>query len=188
LRIRYLARAASMTGFALITALSASAQNQGLVIRDGSLGAGPAGVRAGTDPTGGAASYLIKPDQGKQVGGNLFHSFSQFSIGKGETATFTGPDPVSGPQSVHAIISRVTGGNVSEIDGTLRSTIPGADVYLANPAGVVFGEGARLDVPAGFHATTADDLEFGNGEVFEARKDGAIPILAVAPPESFGFL
>ena len=77
---------------------------------------------------------------GEQAGPNLFHSFEQFSIGTDEVATFTGPE------SVENVVSRVTGGEVSSIDGTLRSTIPNADVYLLNPAGLVFGPNGRLDV------------------------------------------
>jgi hypothetical protein len=46
---------------------------------------------------------------GEQHGHNPFHSFAPFGIGKGETATFTGPDPADGPQSVSNVISRVTG-------------------------------------------------------------------------------
>src|SRR5262245_20266201 len=62
-----------LTALALFGAASVSAQNQGLVIRDGSLGYGPARVRPGFDPLGQPASYLITPGQGKQVGSTLFH-------------------------------------------------------------------------------------------------------------------
>jgi large exoprotein involved in heme utilization and adhesion len=86
------------------------------------------------------------------------------------------------------VLSRVTGGDPSRIDGTLRSTIPGADFYFLKPAGVMFGPGARLDVPGSFHVSTADTAEFSSGERFEARADGAVPVLAVAAPEAFGFL
>jgi len=127
-----------------------AAQNQGLLVRDGTLGSGPLEVGPGVDSLGQAASYLITPQMGEQRGGNLFHSFERFGIGRGETATFTGPDGIDN------VISRVTGGERSEIDGTLHSTIPGADVWLLNPSGVVFGEGAQLDVPASFHASTGD--------------------------------
>ena len=68
--------------------------------------------------------YTISADLGKQNGGNLFHSFSEFNLSMGERATFTGPD------SVDNIISRVTGGNKSRIDGILRSQIPGADLFF----------------------------------------------------------
>ena len=48
----------------------------------------PAGVvPSGPDPiTGRTATYLITPNM---IGDILFHSFSQFNIGHGETATFT---------------------------------------------------------------------------------------------------
>src|SRR5262245_33472301 len=132
---------------AALSAVSAPARSPGRVVRDGSLGSGSLAVGPGQ-----GATYLITPEMGEQHGGNLFHSFERFGIGKHETATFTGPDPVDGPQSVSNVISRVTGGELSEIDGTLRSTIPGADVWLLNPSGVVFGEGATLDVQGSFHA------------------------------------
>src|SRR5262245_42313179 len=125
-----------LLGLAWLTALPASAQtrrggrqSQGLVVRDGTLGNAPAGVVGpGTDPLGRPATYLITPEMGEQRGGNLFHSFRFFSVGTNETATFTGPDPIDGPQSVSNVISRVTGEALSQIDGRLRSTIPGADV------------------------------------------------------------
>jgi len=49
-------------------------------------------------------NYPISTDLGKQVGGNLFHSFSQFGLVKGESAT------LSGPMTVNNVIGRVTGG------------------------------------------------------------------------------
>ena len=119
----------------------AAAWAQGLVVRDGTLGEGPLEVGRGVDPLGQAATYLITPEMGEQHGSNLFHSFARFGIGADETATFTGPDPIDAPQSVSNVISRVTGGDASEIDGTLRSTIPGADLWLLNPKGAIFGEG-----------------------------------------------
>ncbi|MCP4109501.1 MAG: filamentous hemagglutinin N-terminal domain-containing protein, partial [Desulfobacteraceae bacterium] len=73
--------------------------------------------------------FDVKAEYGTQAGTNLFHSFQKFNIHSNESATF------SGPGSVQNIIGRVTGGDISWIDGTLRSTIPGADLYLLNPAG-----------------------------------------------------
>ena len=93
-------------------------------------------------------NYAIGPELGRQVGPNLFHSFGRFGLNTGESATF------SGPASVGNVIGRVTGGAPSSIDGTVRSAIPGANLYLINPAGVVFGPNARVDVPGSFHATT----------------------------------
>ncbi len=191
-RTGWLVPAATVAGLVLTVPVVSSAQvpaNQGLVVRDGSLGDAPAGVVApGVDPLGRHADYLIAPELGEQRGGNLFHSFDRFGIGTDETATFTGPDPVDGPQSVSNIISRVTGSEPSEIDGTLRSTVPGADVYLLNPAGLLFGPSSRLDLGGSFHASTADSLAFDTAEVFEARAGGGVPLLAVAAPAEFGFL
>jgi large exoprotein involved in heme utilization and adhesion len=80
----------------------------------------------------------------------------------------------------------VTGGDPSDIDGTLRSTIPDADFFMINPAGVVFGPNASLDVDGSFHVSTADEITFPDG-VFSAT-DPASSILTTAPPEAFGFL
>lgn len=76
------------------------------IILDGSLG--QQGEIAGPN-------YSISDDLGKIEGTNLFHSFQTFNLNTGESATFTGPS------TVENIISRVTGGEPSLIDGTLRS-------------------------------------------------------------------
>jgi filamentous hemagglutinin family protein len=171
----------------LVAAIAGATQE--LVVRDDTLGAGRGEtVAPGVDPFGRPADYLITPDLGRQVGSNLFHSFLDFGVGEGEVATFAGPDPVGGPQSVANILARVTGGRRSEIDGTLRSTIDGASLYVLNPAGVLFGPNARLDLKGAFHVTTADFLRFTSGETFDAYLDGAVPVLSFAEPMAFGFL
>lgn len=140
-----------------------------------------------TDGTVGPARNLPGPhfqvgaDLGAIRGVNLFHSFSTFSINTGESATFTGP------ASIANLISRVTGGEVSNIDGLLRSEVGTANFYFINPAGVMFGPNARIDVPAAFHVGTADELRFSDGYVFSAAHPDASR-LSVAQPESFGFL
>ncbi|MDG4563444.1 MAG: filamentous hemagglutinin N-terminal domain-containing protein [Candidatus Competibacter sp.] len=142
------------------------------VTTDGTLGQG--GALPGPN-------YQIPADLGQQVGGNLFHSFGQFSIDTGESATF------SGPNSVNNIIGRVTGGEASFIDGTIRSTIPGANLYLLNPAGLLFGENVTLDVSGSVHVSTADYLRLGDGGRFDAHTPGN-SVLTVAPVAAFGFL
>ena len=142
------------------------------VITDGSLGqnvnlSGP--------------NFKITSDLGQQHGGNLFHSFQDFNINLGESATF------SGPNSVQNVISRVTGGNPSYINGLFRSTIPNADMYFLNPYGIMFGEGAELDVQGSFHASTADTLRLSDGGEFNVRFPNE-SLLTVAPVEAFGFL
>src|SRR5438105_14177332 len=115
-------------------------------------------------------------------GPNLFHSFDRFSVGTGDTASFTGPQT-----GITNILSRVTGGQRSDIDGTLRSEIPGAHLYLLNPAGVLFGPNASLDVSGSFHVSTADYLRLADGARFSARLSET-STLSVAPPAAFGFL
>ncbi len=128
-----------------------------------------------------APNYQITQDLGTTVGPNLFHSFEQFNIDAGETATF------SGTTNIQNIISRVTGGNASTINGTLRNTIPNADTYLINPYGIMFGSYAQLDVQGSFHASTADYIKLSDGGEFHARFPER-DILSVAPIKHFGFL
>jgi filamentous hemagglutinin family protein len=150
------------------------ARGQGITV-DGRLS--PAQTLAGPN-------YAIGANLGRQVGGNLFHSFGAFGLNRGETATFNGP--VSGP-AVANVIGRVTGGATSSIDGTVRSAMPGANLYLINPAGVVFGPNARVDVAGSFHASSADYLRFQDGARFQATNPDA-STLTSAPPAAFGFL
>jgi filamentous hemagglutinin family protein len=139
---------------------------------DGSLG--PPGPLAGPH-------YRIDADRGQIRGSNLFHSFGQFNVPTGGSATFTGPNTIAN------ILSRVTGGQPSAIDGVLRSEIAGANLFLLNPAGVLFGPNASLDVSGSFHVSTADFLRFADGAKFAASL-GQESVLTVASPAAFGFL
>src|SRR3954454_24638461 len=153
---------------ALILLSSASAQ----IRTDGSVG--PARSLLGP-------GFAIGAGLGKQVGPNLFHSFTTFNVGHGETATFTGPS------SVGNIISRVTGGQTSQVDGQIASTIPGANLFLLNPSGWVFGPHATLNVQGSVHVSSTDHLHFADG----TRLPTGTPTgssLTSAPPEAFGFL
>ncbi|MCP4352667.1 MAG: filamentous hemagglutinin N-terminal domain-containing protein [Desulfobacterales bacterium] len=150
-------------------------------------GTHPQGIRL--DGTVGVAGMLDLPgpdyeilaEYGHQAGSNLFHSFQQFNIHSGESATFRGP------ASVQNIISRVTGGSSSWIDGTLGSDIRGANLYLLNPAGIMFGPNASLDMTGSFHAGTADYLRMGENErFFTAPSENEL--LSAAAPTAFGFL
>ncbi len=142
------------------------------VVTDGTMG--PAVVLGGPDVTVGA-------DLGQTRGGNLFHSFQRFNVATGGRVAFTGPG------GIRNVIGRVTGGERSAIDGILASEIEGADLYLINPAGILFGPNAQIDVKGSFHASTADQLNFADGAVFSAL-DTAGSTLTVAEPQSFGFL
>ncbi len=157
-----------LTIILLIISLSLNAE----ITTDGTLGS-----RANLP----GPDYQIKADLGRQMGGNLFHSFQDFNLQSFESATFSGPD------NVNNVIGRVTGGNPSNIDGLIRSTMPNADMYFLNPYGMMFGPNARLDVQGSFHASTADYLRLEDGGRFDARNPSD-SLLTVAPIESFGFL
>ena len=148
------------------------------IIRDGTVGPGSAVQPAGPN-------YIIPASQGTQSGANLFHSFSTFNISSTESATFT-PSGATGP--ISNVIARVTGGGVSTLDGLLSSSrIIGANFFLLNPNGLIFGPNAVLDVGGSFHASTADYLRFRDGNRFSAAPN-ASDVLSVADPISFGFL
>ncbi|NJM77497.1 MAG: filamentous hemagglutinin N-terminal domain-containing protein [Acaryochloridaceae cyanobacterium RU_4_10] len=127
------------------------------------------------------AGQNIDISGGTQVGGNQFHSFQQFGVNAGQTATF-----LANPNSVN-IVGRVTGGDPSFINGLLRVTGSNANLYLMNPAGIVFGKGASLNVPAAFTATTANSIGFGNGQWFNAFGSNNYAALT-GNPNSFGFV
>lgn len=159
----------------LTAALASLGPAHAQIVFDGSLGA-PGSL------TGSNVSILA--NRGQQVGGNLFHSFSQFNVLTNQTATF------QGDSSVTNIIGRVTGGSPSSIDGTIAmgSGITSANLYLINPSGLVFGQNAFLDLKGSFHASTADYLKLGGTGTFRATTNAAQSTLSSAPPSAFGFL
>ena len=117
---------------------------------------------------------------GIEKGNNLFHSFSNFSVPTGGSARF---DLINTP-NITTIFSRVTGGNVSNIDGlisTLNSSNP-VSLFLMNPAGIVFGGNARLNIGGSFVGTTASSIKFNDGTEFSATNPGAPPLLTISVP------
>jgi filamentous hemagglutinin family protein len=132
----------------------------------------------GTVITDQGAVFNITGGTRPAQGPNLFHSFSQFDVGTGDTAHFVGQPGVDN------IIGRVTGGRESLIDGRLQSD---ASLFLLNPSGLMFGPNATLDVHGSFHASTADALRFADGAAFSAHLN-AKSTLTVASPAAFGFL
>src|SRR3954470_15909143 len=112
----------------LLAALLVAGPVQAQIVTDGSVG--PKVSLSGGE-------IKIGAELGSRRGDNLFHSFEKFGIAAGQTATFTGPG------DIRNVISRVTGGEVSNIDGKLASKIGQADLYFLNPAGVMFGSNAK---------------------------------------------
>ena len=123
-------------------------------------------------------------------GTNLFHSFDQFSVGRPDTAQFLNTTP-SLPTS--NILGRVTGGNPSSIFGSIDTmSYPGANLFLMNPAGIVFGPNATLHVGGSVAFTTADYLRLAetNGShagIFHAET-ASTSLLTTASVAAFGFL
>ncbi|MBV8501836.1 MAG: filamentous hemagglutinin N-terminal domain-containing protein [Paucibacter sp.] len=129
-------------------------------------------------------SYRIPQSLGQLSGSNLFQSFQTFKLASGESATFT-----TSSAGITNVISRVTGGEVSTILGQI-SLVPfsGAPAfYFINPAGVVFGQGASINVPGAFIISTANSLRFADGARLFADL-GQNSSFSTAAPEAFGFL
>jgi filamentous hemagglutinin family protein len=130
-------------------------------------------------------AITVTPNRGATSGANLLFSFKTLDLAQGESLTF------SGPTDIARVMSRVTGGHSSRIDGTIRCTIPNADVYLINPAGLLFGPNAALDVMGSFVASTADVVQLGDGGRLLARAQSRSETTATftsAAPVAFGFL
>jgi len=139
------------------------------------------------DATLGAESSLITPntnikgipadriDGGAVRGTSLFHSFQDFNVGNGQRVYF------ASPTGIENILSRVTGNNLSNILGTL-GVDGGANLFLLNPNGIIFGANARLDIAGSFVASTANSVVFNNGYQFSAKNSDTPPLLTVNVP------
>ncbi|MBW4510407.1 MAG: filamentous hemagglutinin N-terminal domain-containing protein [Scytonematopsis contorta HA4267-MV1] len=116
---------------------------------------------------------------GTQRGSNLFHSFSQFNINNGQSVYF------NNPIGVQNILTRVTGGQISNILGTLGVN-GSANLFLINPSGIVFGENARLDIGGSFIASSASNIKFLDGSEFNASLTQEKPLLTISVPVGLG--
>jgi filamentous hemagglutinin family protein len=115
---------------------------------------------------------------GDRAGGNLFHSFGNFSVPGGGSANFlNSPD-------INNIISRVTGGNISTIDGLIKAN-GSANLFLINSAGIVFGANSSLNIGGSFLGSTADSLLFNDGTEFSAVNAVGKPLLTINAPIGF---
>ncbi len=130
----------------------------------------------------------ITAGMGETRGGNLFYSFSVFNVLTGESVVFSGPD------TIHNVISRVTGGvsdmtglKSSLINGPVTLDIPGANFYFINPNGVIFGESGSINATGSVYLSTADAIRLADGNSFYADP-AKNSVLTTADPVAFGFL
>lgn len=113
---------------------------------------------------------------------NLFHSFEEFSIPLDGSASFIEIDDVNN------IVGRVTGENISDINGTIiiDSNID-TNLFLINSNGIIFGPGASLDIEGSLITSTASGIRFDDG-IFSIDANRTIdPLLLVNVPIGLQF-
>jgi len=162
----------------------------------------PAADGTDTRVTPNGDRYDIDGGSRSSDGQNLFHSFDRLDLETGETANFlTSPD-------IQNVLGRIVGGDPSQINGILQLSGSNANLFLLNPAGILFGSDAQLNLPASFFATTASGIGFDGGwfdstgtpdyaalvgtpNAFRFQGSGEIVSfadLAVSPGETLGLL
>ena len=162
---------ATLASFTRVTAVRAQ------ITPDKSLGAESSVVNPNAVIKGLPSTQI---DGGATRGANLFHSFQEFSVEAGRGAYF------SNPVGIQNILSRVTGSNPSNIQGTL-GVLGNANLFFINPNGIIFGPNASLDLSGSFFASTANSLVFANGFEFSATNPQAPPLLTINIPIGLRF-
>ncbi len=109
---------------------------------------------------------------------NLFHRFEQFDLTAPETANF------ESPAHVQNIFGSIESAGASLIDGTLQVSGSEANLYLMNPAGILMGPSAQLNLSGGFTATTATSIGFAQGQFGQTGSDYSY---LTGAPTSFHF-
>ncbi|HAJ59902.1 MAG TPA: hemagglutination activity domain protein, partial [Cyanobacteria bacterium UBA8543] len=139
----------------------------------------PANDGTGTRVSPNGKEFDITGGSRSSDGANLFHSFSEFNLNQDQIANF-----LSQP-NIQNILGRVVSGNSSIINGLIQVSGGNSNLFLMNPAGIIFGSNARLNVPASFTATTATGIGFGSNW-FNAFGSNDYTLLVNAP-NAFAF-
>lgn len=114
-------------------------------------GPGPVGPIEGYNYT-----YAVDSSRGDVAGANLFHSFSEFEVSLDESLGFVGSGEFSN------VFARVDG--PISINGSVSSEHAGANLFLLSREGITVGHtGEFFDLPAGLTLSTADQVNFQNG-------------------------
>lgn len=142
------------------------------IIPDNTLGSERSHLTPNTLIRGGNADQI---DGGAVRGSSLFHSFEEFNVNAGQRVYF------ANPAGVTDILTRITGANASNIQGTL-GVDGNANLFLLNPHGVIFGPHARLDISGSLTVSTGDRFRFADGTSFSARDPQAPLLLAIHVP------
>ncbi|MGK7897294.1 MAG: filamentous hemagglutinin N-terminal domain-containing protein, partial [Xenococcus sp. (in: cyanobacteria)] len=159
----------------LLLSLSCLTLSQGIFLRAATAQVTPDGT---TNTTVDVSGNDFTINNGDRAGGNLFHSFGEFSVPTNGSAFF------DNPLDIVNIFSRVTGGNISNIDGLLGAN-GAANLFMINPAGIIFGENASLNIGGSFYGSTADSIVFSNGE-FSATDLANPPLITINAPLGLG--
>ncbi|NEO39070.1 MAG: filamentous hemagglutinin N-terminal domain-containing protein [Moorea sp. SIOASIH] len=165
----------SLTLSLLIPSTSNQAHAQSNIIPDDTLGANGSVVIPDASVKGLPAALI---EGGVQRGVNLFHSFDQFNVEEGLRVY------LANPAGIENILSRVTGMNPSDIQGTLGVDGP-ANLFLLNPNGIIFGSNASLDVQGSFVGSTANAYAWGEDGYFSATEPESSRLLTINPGALF---
>ncbi|WAN69785.1 S-layer family protein [Moorena producens JHB] len=161
----------------VLCSLLAATTALGQITPDNTVGNERSVVTPNVDVNGNLADLI---EGGAIRESNLFHSFQDFNVAEFGRVYF------ANPAGIENILSRVTGGNVSNILGTL-GVLGNANLFLINPNGIVFGPNSILDIGGSFFGSTADSVLFEDGTVFSAKNPNGKPLLTINIPSGLQY-